>query len=256
MKIKEIIKKSLPENINLKLYRYKKRLSYVGFKVKCPICHSYYKKFKPYGPKRIPNIKCHNCGSQPHHRLLWLYLEKKSILNNGHIRILHFAPEQYLYDLFCQNPTFDYFPVDIEPELYNYSGSVKLTKADITDIPFSNNNFDLIICSHVLEHIPDDKRAMSELFRVMDNNGIGIFQVPLDNGLEKTYEDFSITDPKEREVEFGQFDHVRVYGRDYPNRLRSVGFKVFADDFISSVSPRKVSRYGLKKGEIIYKCLK
>ncbi len=124
-------------------------------------------------------------------------------------------------------------------------------KADICDLPFADDSFDIILCNHVLEHIPDDRKAMKELYRVMKPGGWGIFQVPQDLKREHTFEDDTITNKKERARIFGQYDHVRIYGRDYFERLRSVGFKVEEVDYTSKLSPEEIEKYRLAKGEII-----
>ena len=124
-------------------------------------------------------------------------------------------------------------------------------KADICNLPFNDNEFDFILCNHVLEHIPDDTKAMQELYRVMTKGGMGIFQIPQDLKREKTFEDNTITDKKQRAEIFGQYDHVRVYGRDYFDKLRSIGFKVDEVDYTSKLSNEDVIKYCLAKGEII-----
>ena len=129
-------------------------------------------------------------------------------------------------------------------------------KADILDLPFEDNTFDLIFCNHVLEHIEDDAKAMSELYRVMKPGGMGIFQIPQEIEREKTFEDFSITSPEERAKHFGQYDHVRVYGRDYFDRLRKAGFTVKEIDYSSQLSEKEIDTYRLAKGEILPVCLK
>jgi ubiquinone/menaquinone biosynthesis C-methylase UbiE len=124
-------------------------------------------------------------------------------------------------------------------------------KADILDLPFASESFDVVICNHVLEHIADDRKAMSELFRVMKPGGWGIFQVPMKNSLEKTYEDFSIIDPKERQKHFGQYDHVRWYGMDYFDRLSEVGFEAQALFYSQRFADEDIKRFGLNKNEIL-----
>jgi len=113
-----------------------------------------------------------------------------------------------------------------------------------------------VICNHVLEHIEDDTKAMNELYRVLKPGGMGIFQVPQDLKLEKTYEDFNITDPEERKKHFGQYDHVRIYGRDYFNRLRKAGFTVEEVDYSKELTPELVDKYRLTPGEILPVCYK
>ena len=129
-------------------------------------------------------------------------------------------------------------------------------KADICDLPFKDNSFDVVFCNHVLEHITDDKKAMQELFRVMKKGGFGIFQIPQDMSREKTFEDNSIIDKKERTEIFGQYDHVRVYGKDYFNKLRSVGFKVEEIDYTKKITTEKLERFCLMKNEILPVCYK
>ena len=109
----------------------------------------------------------------------------------------------------------------------------------------------MILCNHVLEHIPDDTKAMQELYRILIPGGIGIFQIPQDLSREVTFEDDSITDKKERARIFGQYDHVRIYGRDYFDKLRSIGFKVEEVDYTSQLTNEQVDKYRLAKGEII-----
>ena len=124
-------------------------------------------------------------------------------------------------------------------------------KADICNLPFKENEFDVILCNHVLEHIQDDTKAMKELYRVLKVGGMGIFQIPQDLKRDITFEDDGITDKKERAKIFGQYDHVRVYGRDYFDKLRGIGFKVEEVDYTSTFSKEKITEYCLAKGEVI-----
>ena len=122
---------------------------------------------------------------------------------------------------------------------------------DICNLPFSDNEFDIILCNHVLEHIPDDTKAIQELYRVLKPNGFGVFQIPQDLNRAETFEDNTITDEKERAKIFGQYDHVRIYGRDYFDKLRSIGFKVEEVDYTATLSDEEITKYCLAKGEII-----
>lgn len=259
--MKKNIKKMIPESM-LNWYRsYKKKKflqSVQGDNVVCSICNSKFKEFGTFGLVPRKNARCHICGSLERHRLLWKYFIEKTDLFNKEdkIRLLHFAPEKVFYDIFSKNQNIEYYPCDLSPENYRYNGNVKVKKADITDIPFEENYFDVIICSHVLEHIPDDLLAMSELLRVLKKEGWSILQVPIDYNKETTYEDFSITTPEDREKAFGQNDHVRWYGRDYKDRLKKAGFVVNEDDFIKSFSSDELFRYGLMESELIYYCKK
>lgn len=263
--MKKLIKKLVPNKI-INAYRdykrqeaYKNQIEvYRGNSVVCPICNSTFKQFAPFGLVKRENAKCHVCGSLERHRLMWKYLrEKTGIFNdNKKIRLLHFAPERSFYDAFSKNKHVDYVPCDLFPEVYSYNGNVKIEKVDILDIPFDEGNFDVILCNHVLEHIPDDRKAMSELYRVMKNGGWGIFQVPLRYEREETYEDFTIVTPKDRVRAFGQKDHVRWYGRDYKDRLKGVGFNVKQDDYVKTFTSEELFKFGLIPSELIYFCSK
>lgn len=259
--MKKFLKKILPELILLKYRGYKKHKrirSYRNNGVECPICNSTFKSFESYGIVKRENARCYTCGSLERHRLLWKYFnEELEYFKKGPKgMVLHFAPEKVLYDFFDRFKDVDYIPCDLFPENYQFQGKSITQKVDITKIPFENDYFDFIICNHVLEHIPDDKSAMSELFRVMKKGGQGIFQVPIDINREVTYEDFSITSPQVREKVFGQNDHVRVYGSDYKNRLEGVGFTVHVDHYIDGFTQKEIKKYGLMPSEFIYRCSK
>ena len=252
-KIKKIILKIIQ---NYKKWR---KINFIaGDEVLCPICNSKFKFFDSYGIIKRANAECYNCGSLERHRLLWKYLNEKMdfFKQKRKIKILHFAPENIFYDIFNKNDNFEYIPCDLFPEKYKYDGTNKIRKVNITNIPFNDNYFDFILCNHVLEHIPNDSLAMSELFRVMKKGGYGIFQVPIDYNREVTYEDFKITDAKEREKKFGQSDHVRLYGKDYERRLENAGFNVNVDDFIKKFSTKELFKFGLTPSELIYNCKK
>ncbi|NUY81684.1 class I SAM-dependent methyltransferase [Flavobacterium sp. MAH-1] len=231
------------------------RLSYVarplisillsGDKFTDPIDGKSFRKFLPYGyGKQRENVLSPSTLSLERHRLLWLYLKEETDFFTAPKKVLHFAPEQAFYKLFREQKNLDYTTTDLFSPLAD-------VKADICDLPFNDNQYDLILCNHVLEHIPDDTKAMQELFRVMKPGGMGIFQIPQDLKREHTFEDDSITDPKQRAEIFGQYDHVRVYGRDYFDKLRSIGFTVVEEDYTKKISPEMVERYCLAPGEII-----
>ena len=129
-----------------------------------------------------------------------------------------------------------------------------MVKMDITDIQYPDASFDVIVCYHVLEHVPDDRLAMREMRRVLKPGGWAILQSPLRVELEKTYEDFSITAPEERERAFGQRDHVRLYGRDYEQRLQESGWIVERDNFARRMDAAKRARYSVDADEDIYLC--
>jgi len=215
-----------------------------------PIDGKSFRKFLPYGyGKQRPNVLSPSTLSLERHRLLWLYLKNETDFFTAQKKVLHIAPEQCFLKLFKKQNNLQYITAD----LYSPIADVK---ADICDLPFEDNSFDIIFCNHVLEHIEDDKKAMNELYRVLKPSGMGVFQIPQDLNREKTYEDFSITNPEERKIHFGQYDHVRVYGKDYFSRLRSVGFKVNEINYSENISSELVTKYCLMKNEILPVCFK
>lgn len=221
-----------------------------GNKYTDPIDGKSFRKFLPYGyGEQRPNILSPSTLSLERHRLIWLYLKNKTDFFTAQKKVLHMAPEQCFLDVFKKMKNLDYTTADL------YSPIVDI-KADILDLPFYDNSFDIILCNHVLEHIEDDTKAMSELYRVLKPNGMGVFQIPQDLSLEKTYEDFSITSEEERMKHFGQYDHVRIYGKDYFDRLRKVGFKVEEVNYSKTISVKLVDKYRLVKGEILPVCFK
>lgn len=231
------------------------RLSYVfrvfaplllkGDNVHCPICGHSFKKFLPYGTMYRDNVLCPNCLSLERHRMLWIYLEEHTDFFSAHKRFLHVAPEQCFLDKFRKMKNLDYVTADLESPIAD-------VKMDVHDIPFGDNEFDVIFCNHVLEHVDDALQSMRELYRVLKPGGFAIMQVPLDRTREKTYEDPTITDPLEREKYFWQRDHVRLFGRDYPDWLEKAGFKVEHVDITAELDPLLVERYRLPKGEMLY----
>lgn len=210
-----------------------------------PIDGKGFKNFLPYGYEtQRPNVLSPSTLSLERHRLLWLYLENETTFFTQPQKVLHFAPEQAFYKRFRSMKHLDYTTTDLNSPLAD-------VKADICDLPFEDNAFDFILCNHVLEHIPDDQKAMQELFRILKPGGTGIFQIPQDLSRAVTFEDDSITNRKERAKIFGQYDHVRIYGRDYFDKLRSVGFTVNEVDYTASLSEETIDKFRLAKGEII-----
>ena len=216
-----------------------------GNKFTDPIDGKSFKSFLPYGyGKQRNNVLSPSTLSLERHRLLWLYLQNETDFFTSPKKVLHFAPEQAFYKRFRKMKNIEYVTTDLNSPLAD-------VKADICNLPFKDNEFDIILCNHVLEHIPDDTKAMQELYRVMKVGGMGIVQIPQDLSREKTFEDNLITDQKERAKIFGQYDHVRIYGRDYFDKLRSIGFKVEEIDYTTTMSNEAISKYCLAKGEII-----
>ena len=224
-------------------------LFYKGNNVECPVCESTFRKFLPYGNQGIDNRLCPKCLSLERHRLIWLFLKQKTNFFNAELKVLHIAPEQPFLKPFKKLKKLDYTTADLESPIAD-------VKMDIREMPFEDNSYDVLMCNHVLEHIDNEQKATSEIYRVLKKGGWAILQVPLDASLEETYEDLSITDPKEREKLFGQYDHVRLYGRDYPQRLEKSGLKVLPDDLVTEIGNELAERYRLDKTELLYFCKK
>lgn len=220
-------------------------LFFKGNKFTDPIDGKSYRKFLPYGyGKQRANALSPGTLSLERHRQMWLYLQNETQFFTENLKVLHIAPEQEFLRKFKKMKNLDYTSADLFSPIVD-------VKADILDLPFEDNSFNVIICNHVLEHIVDDRKAMSELYRVMKPGGWGIIQVPMKNSLEKTYEDFTITDPKERQKHFGQYDHVRWYGMDYFDRLKSIGFETEINFYSQKFSETDIKRFGLNKNEIL-----
>lgn len=221
-----------------------------GSKYTDPIDGKSFRKFLPYGyEQQRENVLSPSTLSLERHRLLWLYLKNETGLFTEKIKLLHFAPEQAFYKRFQKMENLEYTTTDLNSPLAD-------VKADICNLPFKDNSFNFILCNHVLEHIPDDTKAMKELYRVLSPGGIAILQIPQELNRATTFEDNSITSKKERARIFGQYDHVRVYGRDYFDKLRSIGFKVKEVDYTNMLTPSEIDSYRLAPGEIIPVCSK
>ncbi|WP_422859217.1 class I SAM-dependent methyltransferase [Flagellimonas sp. S174] len=216
-----------------------------GSKYMDPIDGKSFRRFLPYGYENPrENVLSPSTLSLERHRLLWVYLQRETNFFKENLEVLHFAPEQAFHERFKKLKNIKYTTTDLNSPLAE-------VKADICKLPFDSDSYDVILCNHVLEHIPNDTKAMQELYRVMKPEGWGIFQIPQDLKRETTFEDDSITDKKERARIFGQYDHVRIYGRDYFNKLRSIGFIVEEVDYTAHLSENEVEKYRLAKGEII-----
>lgn len=225
-----------------------KRVAHFGLARYCPCCKAHLRRFQPFGIVRRSEAKCPVCGSLERHRLTYLYMLRKTDLFDGRPkRMLHVAPEAQLARLFRRAAQIDYLSADL-------CSPRAMVKMDITDIQYADGTFDVIYCSHVLEHIPDDAKAMREFHRVLKIGGWAILQVPIT--AEVTFEDPSVTRPEDRLRLFGQEDHVRRYGPDYKNRLADAGFSVLVDGFARELDDRTANQQGLMQSEDVYFCRK
>lgn len=245
-----IIKIIHPRNLQNTLLR----LALRGNTVHCPCCGASYLTFLPAGIEKRANAKCLKCGSLERHRALWLFLHAKTDIFSGQKKILHVAPEIQLYYKFSETKNIDYHPIDLSPENYHYGA--KTIAMDVTALQYADEIFDVVICNHVLEHIPDDKSAMHEMYRVLRKGGMAILNVPIRKDIEQTIEDFSVTDPAQRLALYGQTDHVRIYGKDYINRLQEAGFVVDVIQFVETFTHNEQFKYGIVPKETMFYCTK
>ena len=221
-----------------------------GNKFEDPINGKTYRKLLPYGRlKPRENAIAPDSLSLERHRLMWLFLKNKTNFFTDNLKFLHIAPEYCFIKIFKGMKNLDYLTAD----LISPWADVKM---DVHNIPFEENTFDVVICNHVLEHVDDADKVMKEFYRVMKPGGWGIFQVPIDYNNSVTIEDRSVTDPRERERLYWQSDHLRLFGRDYGDKLTAAGFKVTESNFINEIDPKLVERYALDKNEIVYYCQK
>ncbi len=244
----KIVLNAIPRPLLIKLsYWVRPLMSFwlKGSRYTDPIDGKQFKSFLPYGYENPrDNVLSPSTLSLERHRLLWLFLKSNTNFFTANLKVLHFAPEQAFYKRFRKLENLDYTTTDLDSPLAD-------VKADICNLPFDDNSYDVILCNHVLEHIHNDHKAMQELYRILKPGGWGVFQIPQDLKRTNTFEDDSITDKRERAKIFGQYDHVRIYGKDYFDKLRNVGFKVEEVDFSAKLSQDEINKYRLAKGEII-----
>ena len=222
-------------------------LFYMGRGVVCPVCHHHYRKFLPYGYVLLrENALCPHCLALERHRLMYIWLREQTNFFAQPHKILHIAPEYCFLQRFEQQFGTAYITADLESPL----AKVQL---DVQKMPFPEASFDVVICNHILEHVPDDALALREIFRVLKPGGWGLILSPINPERAVTYEDPSIVTPREREKHFKQKDHVRDYGLDYPQRLEKAGFRVTSDRYAHTLTPARVKLHALPLDEVMYR---
>jgi SAM-dependent methyltransferase len=223
-----------------------RRRLFAGQQYYCPVCHTGLRGFLVL--HRVYHAWCPVCRSLQRHRLVWLFFQQHTgLLDATPKRMLHIAPEPALAATFAGLEHVDYVSAD----LYDSAAMVKM---DICNIQYPGATFDIIYCSHVLEHVPDDRKALREFYRVLTPGGCAVILVPIMGAM--TFEDPSITSPTERERLFGQHDHVRAYGPDVQSRLVEAGFTVTNLETEDLAAPADIRRFGLTPGETIFLCRK
>jgi SAM-dependent methyltransferase len=218
-----------------------------GDDVECVCCERTFRGFMPDWNR--PHAICPGCLSQERHRALWWYWANESSLLDGGRSILHFAPEYKIRRRLQRLPDTRYVTVDLNSPLAQ-------VKADITRLPFESESFDTVICSHVLEHVADDRQALRELWRVLARGGTAYVMVPIDHTRARTYEDAAVTSPQLRQEAYWQADHVRLYARDFIDRLAEPGFSVATKSPATTLGEATARRYGLICQDLIFVCHK
>jgi len=225
------------------------KVVFFGRKHYCPICRSHARTFFPCGNPPRPNARCPICHSLERHRLDWLFFRQETnLFDTSPKRMLHVGPEPCFESRLKRIDNLDYLTAD----LHNPRAMVKM---DITAIQFPDNSFDVIYCSHILEHVPDDHKAIREFYRVLKPGGWAVLQVPVVE-VETTFEDPTITSPQERERVFGQHDHVRRCGPDYINRMAAAGFNTTTFCATDVIDAASLFRLGVQQGRLIFFCTK
>lgn len=250
-KLYKFLLNNLPRPLLIRLsYPFKKvaPLLYKGNNVECPVCERSFSKFLSYGADIVhrDNVLCPYDLTLERHRLMWLYLKDDSnFFTAERLDVLHIAPEQCFHSLFKKQSNLNYLTGDLVSPIADIH-------FDLHEIPLEENRFDVVFCNHVMEHVDDAIRCMSELHRVMKPGGWGIMQVPQDHNRALTLEDPSITSPEDREKFYWQKDHVRLFGQDYPKWLEKAGFRVTVFNKESKYDVKKIERFRLQKEEILY----
>lgn len=228
-----------------KLYLKVKNLWYKGNLKYCPCCDGSFRRFLPHVYRK--SAMCPKCGSLERHRLMVLYLRFKTDYFSKKAKVLHFSPHAFLQKKFMEMPNLEYVSVDLNSSNVMYN-------MDITELLFKDNNFDCILCYHILEHVKNDNLALRELFRVLKPEGWAIIQTVVNPNLEKTFEDPNIIEPKDRTIFYGHKDHLRIYGTDFKNKLENAGFTVKVD--LLTHNKKLINYFGIYENETIYYCTK
>jgi SAM-dependent methyltransferase len=257
-RLRQRAKYAIPATVRRHIRQWRHR----GTAVECPFCGFQARDLRPNGHDfpvlrerhvigaGLRPVNCYKCGSGDRARLVYLYLRDHVGLDRAaSMRVLHFAPEPGLREKLAAAGLLEYTCGDLFMEGYSYPDWVQ--NIDATDTKFEDDRFDVIICNHVLEHIPDDRKAMGELRRVLKPGGVAILQVPISANTATTLEDPAAVTADDRVKVYGQFDHVRLYGQDYVDRLSESGFDVRRVDVTA-----EYARNGVNPEEALFVCTK
>jgi len=246
--MRQIIKKILKRTA-LPLYLQFRGLYYSGNNVSCPCCQHSFSRFLPLGVDRRPG-QCPRCRSNERDRALWLYLQRNPTFIAPGKKLLHIGPETIFYNYFKKIKGLQYTPADKFAQMFESTYPADTLYLDITEMPeIPDNTYDVILCSHVLEYIPNDEQAMRELRRVLKPDGTALIQVPIKHGMKTTYQDDSITSPAQKAIVFGDPGHIRFYGEDYADKLAANGFAPDFIPFTTLFTEEEILRFGLVKND-------
>ncbi|KAA3439382.1 class I SAM-dependent methyltransferase [Rufibacter hautae] len=242
-----LLKKVLPAHARLtlrKLYWLSRSWLYAGRKVYCLLCEGSFRTFLPFGTERRPQALCPRCHTVERHRLLWLFLQEKVKITEKPLEVLHMAPEPRMQTRLKGLLNLRYRSADL-------TSPVAMDHVDIQALPYPDGLFDLILCSHVLAHVPDDAKALQELRRVLKPDGQLLLQARL-HPHAQTLENPQALTPQQRLQAYGQADRFRNFGQDFGQRVAAQGFSVEAMEYALSRTPEEQTRLGLGKKEIIF----
>ncbi|MHA4843893.1 methyltransferase domain-containing protein [Flavitalea antarctica] len=249
------LKYFLKENF-LPSYLWLRSLKYLGSKVYCPCCNTNFSRFLEVGPKREPML-CPRCRSNDRDRFFWLYLEANVHFFKGVVNLLHVSPETIYYKRFKKIPGVNYIAGDKFVLQFGSTYPKDTVYLDITDMSeYQNDTFDFIFCSHVLEYIKEDKKAIRELYRVLKPGAKAIISIPINHGHYETLEDPAVTDPKEQEKLYGDTGHLRYYGEDYVERVKQAGFNTAFTSVTDFISPEMIARCVINPKDVVHLCFK
>lgn len=250
-KLKQFLKKTA-----LPVYLELRGLYYRGNKYHCPCCKGNFSTLLPAGSDRRL-VQCPRCRSNERDRVLWMYLDRNPDFIRSGTKLLHIAPEAMFYKRFKKIKGLQYTPGDKFAEMFESTYPADTVCIDITAMPqIADNTYDVILCSHVLEYVKEDSKAMREMLRVLKPGGKALLQVPLKPGMPITHEDDSITDPEQRALIFGDPGHIRFYGEDYEDKLRAAGWKTDFVPLTQMFTDEEIERCVLIKTDDFHLCHK